>query len=78
MRGYVFVIMEDLIYAIVRALGTQGMTIEAIHDACIQKKWSEEDTFLAIKAAENLYNAIQQQEQELRNKKPPFGRKPNP
>lgn len=71
--------MESLIYAIVRALATDGVTIQDIHDACMGKKWSEEDIFLAIKAAQNLYAAIKQQEKELdeaRNKRPPpFGRK---
>lgn len=71
--------MESLIYAIVKALGTDGVTIQDIHDKCIEKKWSEEDTFLAIKAAQNLYAAIQQQEKELeearKNRTPPFGRK---
>jgi hypothetical protein len=70
--------MESLIQAIVRALGTEGITMGQIHNACVAKGWKSDDIFLAIKAAENLYNAIQQQEQELRNKKPPFGRKLNP
>lgn len=70
MRGYVSHTMENLIYAVVRALGTKGVTVKAIHDACIKKNWSEEDIFLAIRAGQNLYHAIQKQEHELRNRKP--------
>lgn len=54
--------MEDLIQAIVKALGI-NIPIEDIHDACIVKGWSEEDTFLAIKAGELLYKTIQEAEE---------------
>lgn len=67
--------METLIQSVVKALGV-GASIEDIHDAIIAKGWSEDDAFLAIKAGENLYNAIVKQEEELKNRKPPFGRKP--
>jgi hypothetical protein len=66
--------MESLIQAVVRALGA-GASVEQIHDAALSKGWSEEDTFLGIKAGENLYNAILKQEQELSETPPPFGRK---
>lgn len=67
--------MENLIYAIVKALGTRGVTFENIHDACVTRDWKEDDIFLAFKAAENLYNSIRKQEEELRNRPAPFGRK---
>ena len=67
--------MDELIQAIVKALGTSGVTMDQIHDACVAKGWKSDDIFLAMKAAENLYNAIEQQEEEIRNRKPPFGRK---
>lgn len=67
--------MDELIQAVLRAL-QKGRTIEAIHDAIVKKGWAEDDAFLALKAGENLHQAIIQQEQELAAKPPPFGRKP--
>jgi hypothetical protein len=65
--------MEEFIQAIVRALGV-GATLGQIRDAAIEKGWSEENIFLGMHAAQNLYNAIKQQEQELANRPAPFGR----
>jgi hypothetical protein len=65
--------MDELIMAVYRALGS-GATVEQIHDACLEKKWSEEDIFLAIKAGENLYNATVKQIDELSKRPAPFGR----
>lgn len=53
--------MEELIQAVVRALGI-GATIEDIHDAIISKGWNEGDAFLAIKAGEILYETIREAE----------------
>jgi hypothetical protein len=53
--------MEELIQAVVRALGV-GASIAEIHDAIIAKGWSEDDTFLAIKAGEILYKTIEEAE----------------
>lgn len=41
----------------------------------IDKGYSEDDVFLAIRAGENLYQAIEQQEEELTKRPAPFGRK---
>jgi hypothetical protein len=49
--------MDALIQSVALALGTEGVTIAAIHDSIIEKGWSEQEAFLAIKAGENLYNA---------------------
>lgn len=57
--------MDELIMAIYKALGVEGNTVAMIHDACIAKGWSEEDTFLAIQAGLNLYNASIKQTEEL-------------
>ena len=54
--------MEELIQAVVRALGV-GVSIEDIHDAILDKGWSEEDAFLAIKAGELLYKTIEEAEE---------------
>ena len=54
--------MEELIQAVVRALGV-GASIEDIHDAIIAKGWNEDDAFLAIKAGELLYSTIQEAEE---------------
>lgn len=59
--------------AVYRALSS-GATVEQIHDACVEKKWSEDDIFLAIKAGENLYNATVIQVDELSKRPAPFGR----
>ena len=67
--------MDELIMAVYKALGVEGNTIAMIHAACIEKGWSEEDTFLAIKAGENLYNASVKQAEELSKRPAPFGRK---
>lgn len=53
--------MEELIQAVVRALGV-GASIEDIHDAIIAKGWTEDDAFLAIKAGEILYKTIEEAE----------------
>lgn len=66
--------MDELIQAVVKALN-KGMTIGQVHIAIIARGWSEDDAFLALKAGENLYNAIQIQEKELASRPPPFGRK---
>ena len=63
--------MDELIQRVFRALNI-GASIEDIHDAIIQKGWSEEDAFLAIKAGELLYNAISKVEEE--KPKPTFRR----
>ncbi len=55
--------MDELIQAVVRALGV-GASLEDIHDAIISKGWTEDDTFLAIKAGELLYTAIQEVEND--------------
>lgn len=67
--------MDELILAVKRALGIKGMTVEKLHDAIIAKGWSEDDAFLAIKAGQNLYDAIVKQEEELAKRSPPFGRR---
>lgn len=59
--------MEDLIQAVVKALGV-GASIEQIVEACQEKGWMDEDIFLALKAGENLYLAIKLQEEELNRK----------
>jgi len=56
--------MDELIMAVYRAIGS-GASLEQIHDACLEKSWTEEDIFLAIKAGENLYNATLKQIDEL-------------
>jgi hypothetical protein len=66
--------MDELIHAVFRAL-QKGSTIEAIHQAILKTGWDEEEAFLAIKAGENLYQAVVQQEKELAAKPLPFGRK---
>lgn len=55
--------MEELIQAVVKALGI-GASIEDIHDAIIERGWSEYDAFLAIKGGELLYNDIVKLEEE--------------
>lgn len=67
--------MDELIWAVYKALGVEGNTIASIHDACIAKGWSEEDTFLGIKAGQNLYEASVKQAEELSKGPAPFGRK---
>jgi len=47
--------MEELIQSIVTAMGI-GASQEEIHDAIIERGWSEGDAFLVMKAAEILYN----------------------
>jgi hypothetical protein len=47
--------MEKLIQSIVAAMGQSGVTDEDIHDSIIEKGWSEDDAFLAMKAAAILY-----------------------
>jgi hypothetical protein len=67
--------MDELIMAVYKAFGVEGNTVAMIHDACIAKGWSEEDTFLGIKAGENLYIASVKQAEELNKRPAPFGRK---
>lgn len=57
--------MEELIQAIVKALGTPA-SLDDIHDAIIKRGWSEADAFLAMKAAEILYADIVKLEEEKR------------
>lgn len=59
--------MEELIQSVVKALGI-GASIEDIHDAIIERGWSEEDAFLAIKGGELLYNDIVKLEEEKQKK----------
>jgi hypothetical protein len=66
--------METLIKSVVRNLGV-GATIEQIVEVCREKGWMDEDIFLAIKAGQNLYDAIVLQKEELKKRPPPFGRK---
>lgn len=65
---------EELIQAVVRALGI-GASIDQIHAAILEKGWTTDDAFLAIKAGVNLYEAIVKQEEELKVRPAPFGRK---
>ena len=66
--------METLIKSVVRNLGV-GASIEQIIEAFQERGHMDEDIFLAIKAGENLYHAIQLQEEELKKRHLPFGRK---
>ena len=66
--------MDELIMGVFRLL-TAGATIEDIHEACLTKGWDEATIFLAIKAGQNLYDALAKQKQELDARPPPFGRK---
>jgi hypothetical protein len=65
--------MEDLIQA-VNALGI-GASIDDIHSACLAKGWDEDSIFLAINAGQNLYDAIVKQEEDIKKRPNPFGRK---
>ena len=56
--------MDELIQAVFRALEKKS-SIDAIHKAILAKGWREEEAFLAIKAGENLFNAIKKQKKEL-------------
>ena len=64
--------MDELIQSVVKALGI-GASVEDIHDAILEKGWTEDDAFLAIKAGEILYEDIRKLEEE-RQKKIPFRR----
>jgi hypothetical protein len=64
--------MDELIQAVVRALGV-GASTEDIHDAIIAKGWSESDAYLAFKAGEFLYKTIQEAE-EAKAKRATFRR----
>lgn len=64
--------MDELIQSVVKALGI-GASVEDIHDAILEKGWTEDDAFLAIKAGEILYEDIKKLEEE-RQKKIPFRR----
>jgi hypothetical protein len=67
--------VEDLIQSVARALGV-GASIDDIRQSILQRGWSEEDAFLAIKAGEILYQDLLNFEEEKIKRKPPFGRKP--
>ena|ERR1700735_4958847 len=66
--------MDWLIEIVFRNLSV-GATIEQIHEAMLKRGYSEEDLFLALKAGQNLYDAIETQEQELVSRPAPFGRR---
>lgn len=66
--------IEELIQAVVRGLGA-GATEEQIRQAALDKGWASEQVYLALKAGQNLYDAIAQQEEELAQRPAPFGRK---
>lgn len=66
--------MDELIMAVFRLLSA-GASIDDIHQACLTKGWAEDTIFLAIKAGQNLYDALVKQEKELDNRPLPFGRK---
>ena len=67
--------VEELIQSVVKMLGIDGVTEEYINYNLISKGCNEYDVFLIIKAGQNLYNAIIEQEKEIKARKPPFGRK---
>ena len=66
--------MDEFIMSVYRALNV-GITTEQIREACLEKNYSEEEIFFGIKAGQNLYDAIVKQEEELKKRPPPFGRK---
>jgi hypothetical protein len=55
--------METLIKSIVKALGV-GADLDQIVEAARDKGYNEETIFLAVKAGQNLYDALQLQEEE--------------
>lgn len=63
--------MDELILSVFRALNI-GASIEDIREAILEKGWTEEDAFLAIKAGEILYRGIA--EVEASKPKPMFKR----
>jgi len=67
--------VEELIQSVVKMLSIDGITQEYVHDSLIAKGCNEYDVFLIIKAGQNLYNSILEQEKEIKARKPPFGRK---
>lgn len=66
--------MEELIYQTVKYLSS-GESMENIHDHYIDCGESEENIFLAIKAAELLLKTIIESDEVVKNTKTPFGRK---
>ena len=66
--------METFIQSIVTAMGI-GASMEDIHDAAMERGWSEYDFFLAYKAAEMLYND-QVEFQKAQMKRATFRRMP--
>jgi len=67
--------IDQLIKTVAAALSIQGITLDQIHDELIDRGWSEEDIFLAIKAGQNLVDSLSIVENELKKRPPPFGRK---
>lgn len=65
---------EEIIQAVFKALSA-GADIDQLHEAMVEKGYSEEEIFLAIKAGENLYDALLKQHEELKARPLPFGRK---
>jgi hypothetical protein len=61
---------NEIMDALIKSLAAnfkQGYTEEAIHDACLEMGWSEEDIYLGMIAGKLLYNATTKQEEELAN-----------
>jgi hypothetical protein len=65
--------LDELIQAVAKAY-KNNHTIVEIRQAILNKGWSEEDTFLAMKAGEILYQTIKQADAD--KKKPSFKRIP--
>lgn len=65
---------EEAIQAVAQAIA-DGKTLEQIHDAALEKGWDEETFFLVYQAAKLLHQTVVAKEQEMKNRKPPFGRK---
>lgn len=66
--------MDELIQAVAKALKNKH-SIKGIHKAILDRGWSEDDAFLAIKAGENLHQAMVRVEEEIKKRPPPFGRR---
>lgn len=66
--------MDELIKAVAKALGV-GASTEDIHDSLLSRGLSEDEIFLLIKAGENLYKALEDQQKELAARPAPFGRR---
>lgn len=63
--------MDELIQAVALAL-KKGWDLDILHKAILTKGWSEDDAFLAFKAAELLNKTID--EAEASKQKPVFKR----